>query len=341
MTLSLNLRGNVWHVQGTVKNLTGDTIRVRRSTGFTKPERRYAQVIMNKVMEDALNGRLEDKSGVEYVADAVDAYINRPDPPGKTDIGYALSVKTHMGSIKLSKVKLSDFMMYFSTRRIAANTMAREMTTCNAVLNYAREVCGMDVPVFKLKRPSYDDARTRWLYKEEMDSLIENSPPEIKDLVSFLFYTGARLGEAMSLRWSGVVGNSAIFSTRKGKLKKVRRRAVILSPSMLEAMGERGGSNEYIFTNTKGNKWERGNFYDYWNPTCERLGIDDFHPHDCRHTFASHLVQRGASLGHVAELLGHTSLQMVMRYAHLAPSHLESTVSLLWDDDTKESQHLC
>lgn len=245
-----------------------------------------------------------------------------------------------MGSIKLSKVKLTDFMMYFSTRRIAANTMAREMTTCNAVLNYAREVCGMDVPAIKLKRPSYDDARTRWLYKEEMDSLIENCPPQIEHLVSFLFYTGARLSEAMSLRWSGVVGNSAIFSTRKGKLKKIRRRAVILSPSMLGAMDERGGSNEYVFKNTKGKKWERGNFYHYWSQTCSVCGIDDFNLHDCRHTFASHLVQKGASLGHVAELLGHTSLQMVMRYAHLAPSHLESTVSLLWTNDTKLTQHL-
>jgi len=341
MTLSLNLRGNVWHVQGTVKNMDGDTVRVRRSTGFTKPERRYAQVIMNKITEDALHGRLADKSGVEYVADVVDAYINRVDPPGKTDILYAEKLKRSLGSIKLSDAKLSDFMYYFSERKIAANTMAREMNTANAMLTYARDVCGMEVPDIKLKRPSYNDDRTRWLYKTEMDSLIENCPPEIKLLVTFLFYTGARLGEATSLRWSGVVGNSAIFSSIKGKGKKIRRRAIVLSPTMLEAMGERGKSNEYVFKNVVGSKWQRGNFYEYFNPTCEVCGIEDFHPHDCRHTFASHLVQKGASLGHVAELLGHASLQMVMRYAHLGPSHLESTVSLLWDTDTNLTHTQC
>ena len=85
MSLSLNLRGNVWQVHGTVKTLTGGSVRVRRSTGFTKPERRFAQVVMNKIMEDAMTGRLDDESGVEYVADACDAFISRPSPPGATD----------------------------------------------------------------------------------------------------------------------------------------------------------------------------------------------------------------------------------------------------------------
>ena len=193
MTLSLNLRGNVWHVQGTVKNMDGDTVRVCRSTGFTKPERRYAQVIMNKITEDALHGRLADKSGVEYVADVVDAYINRVDPPGKTDVLYAEKLKRSLGSIKLSDAKLSDFMYYFSERKIAANTMAREMNTANAMLTYARDVCGMEVPDIKLKRPSYNDDRTRWLYKTEMDCLIENCPPEIKLLSRSCFIRGQGL----------------------------------------------------------------------------------------------------------------------------------------------------
>ena len=340
MSLNLSLRGNVWQVNGSVKTLTGDTVRVRKSTGFTKPERRYAQVVMNKIMEDALHGRLPTKdasSGVEYVADAIDAFIHRPSPPGETDVRALMKVKSELGSIKLKRITIADFMDYFSKRRIAANSLAREMTSVNAMISYARDG-GMSAPDIKLKRPQYDDERVRWLYREEMDALIEACPPDIKTLVAFLFFTGARLGEATSLRWRDVVGNSAIFSSRKGKAKKIRRRSIILSPSMIEAMGEKGASNEYVFKNTIGNKWDRSNFYTYFNPVCEELGIEDFHPHDCRHTFASHLVQKGASLGHVAELLGHSSLQMVMRYAHLAPAHLESTVSLLWDADTKRTQ---
>jgi len=60
-----------------------------------------------------------------------------------------------------------------------------------------------------------------------------------------------------------------------------------------------------------------------------RAGIKDFHFHDLRHTFASHLIMEGADITAVKELLGHKTLSMTMRYAHLAPNHKVKAVALL------------
>ena len=58
-------------------------------------------------------------------------------------------------------------------------------------------------------------------------------------------------------------------------------------------------------------------------------GIQDFHFHDLRHTFASHLVMAGVDLTTVSKLLGHKTLAITLRYAHLAPSHMVKAVDIL------------
>lgn len=333
MSLRLSLRNDVWQVTGTVMSPEGERMRVRKSTGFTKHQKAYASEAMSKILRDALSGRLKKtEKADDTIADGIRLYLTRPNPPGATDVQCLRRFEREFGDVKMSEVSVSDIQLYVQSRGNKAGTVAREINTINAMLTHARNM-GMDVAEVVLKRPSVDDARLRWLDEEQRDRLIASCDPQIRGLVCFLFFTGCRLGEAFALTWDDVLDKRAFFRTRKGRAKKTRTRAVPLVQEALDAIGERG--HGLVFKTSTGTQWERSAFYKHFGPACVRAGIDDFRPHDCRHTFASHLIQRGASLRAVADLLGHTSLSMVMRYAHLAPSHLESTVGLLGAVGTK------
>ena len=66
-----------------------------------------------------------------------------------------------------------------------------------------------------------------------------------------------------------------------------------------------------------------------FNTALRKAGIKDFHFHDLRHTFASHLVMAGVDITTVSRLLGHKTLTMTLRYSHLAPSHMVKAVNIL------------
>ena len=330
MTLRLNLRNAVWQVMGTVVTPEGKKVRVRKSTGFSKHQKQHASAAMSRILSEAMDGSFDNHSEVENysasVDDAIRLYLTRPNPPGKTDAIVLGVLSKAMGDVPLLSLGLRPLMAHVTSRGNVAGTVAREINSINAMLTHAKEQ-GLSAPDIKLKRPSVDDARTRWLDEDERDRLIAACPTEIRGLVTFLFYTGCTIGEAFALRWPDARGGRAMFTRSKGKMRKRRTRAVPLTVEAQTAMGADTGG--LVFTRPSGRGWDKKYLYNDFKRACALAGIEDFTPHDCRHTFASHLVQKGASLRAVADLLGHTSLAMVMRYSHLAPSHLSDTVALL------------
>ena len=107
--------------------------------------------------------------------------------------------------------------------------------------------------------------------------------------------------------------------------KSGRRRQVPLNEAA-DAVLARRGPNEGgpVFGSSN---WDR--YRTAWERTAKRAKLADLHWHDLRHTFASWAVQRRVSLYELKELLGHSSLTMVKRYAHLAPEHLRAAAAAL------------
>ena len=168
--------------------------------------------------------------------------------------------------------------------------------------------------------------RIRFLSHDEEDRLFNYLRQMNEDhyhLAVFLVDTGARFSEALKLETRDVdeVNQSVTFWETKAN----HSRTVYLTNRALEAI-RRSPENE-PFAGI--NRWT---FRDHWSKAKHFSGLGDDNlvvPHILRHTCASRLVQGGMDLRRVQEWMGHRSMQMTMRYAHLAPHDLKSCVDVL------------
>ena len=149
--------------------------------------------------------------------------------------------------------------------------------------------------------------------------------------------TGLRYGELCELRWSDVdlvVGKlrvSRSFTKKKVKgTKSGRNREVPLSPETVAALkAHRHLRGELVFCKPDGGRRIHRRADVAIKTICRLAGLRKIGWHVLRHTFASHLVMRGVPLKAVQELLGHSTIQMTMRYSHLAPEVKRDAVALL------------
>lgn len=139
--------------------------------------------------------------------------------------------------------------------------------------------------------------------------------------------TGLRQGELLALRWEDVdlvagrmLVRQAVARSVVGTPKNGKSRVVPLSRETVAALRDyRHLRGEYVFCKENGALLTKGMCkHPLWR-SCRRGGLRRIGWHCLRHSFASHLVMRGKSLKVVQELLGHTTMEMTMRYAHLAP----------------------
>ena len=157
---------------------------------------------------------------------------------------------------------------------------------------------------------------------------IHMPPPKgLRALVIFLLNTGARRGEAWALRCEDVdFGEEQIRLVTTKRAAKGRRavpRYVPMNEALQEMLEELDRQGETVFSRD----W---NIKKKFRRACEMAGIQGcVRVHDLRHTFASHLAISGTPLAAIMELLGHTSMEMTLRYAHLCPSVKTEAVGTL------------
>lgn len=170
--------------------------------------------------------------------------------------------------------------------------------------------------------------RVRYLTEDEIKRLLEECKHQkhLYWIVVCALNTGMRRGEILNLKWENI-RNGFIYLE---KTKTKERREIPINDELdrvfKEIRKEQGLSSEYVFTYQRKHilRIDRS-----FKGALRRAGIENFRFHDLRHTFASHLVMKGATIKEVQELLGHKTISMTMRYAHLSPEHKKRAVNLL------------
>jgi len=153
----------------------------------------------------------------------------------------------------------------------------------------------------------------------------------LKPMVTLALHTGLRRGELFDLQWTDVDMDTKVITVNAATSKTGKTRRVPMNQLVqdtLNGWGDMMGRNGHVFASPKtGGRMD--NISTSWEALLEDADIQNFRFHDCRHHFASRLVQNGVPLNDVRELLGHTTMTMTLRYAHLAPEHGHSAVARL------------
>jgi integrase len=152
----------------------------------------------------------------------------------------------------------------------------------------------------------------------------------LRPLVLLALNTGLRRGELLGLKWAGVNLPAKLLTVTAATAKSGHTRRVPLNAeaqSTLEAWHKRQGKPAVEALVFPGHGGERMTRIDTsWGTLTKEAKLKNFRLHDCRHHFASKLVQAGVDLYTVKELLGHSEIAMTERYSHLAPDNLRSAV---------------
>lgn len=188
-------------------------------------------------------------------------------------------------------------------------------------------------PVQKISRRKEPRGRIRWLDETERNRLLEvckqSSNPYLYLIVVLALSTGARSAEIMNLTWKDVdLHRKAIVlpKTKNGEIRVLPLAGQALELLKKEYDGGSHNDSDLVFPAPH----DSAKPYDIrssWETALKNAGVLDFRFHDLRHSAASYLAMNGASLAEIAEVLGHKTLSMVKRYAHLSEAHTHGVVA--------------
>jgi integrase len=251
----------------------------------------------------------------------------------KERLGYYVLAEVTPALIVQYRDELSNGITYRGTQRTPA-TVVQYMLALSHAFTIAVNEWGWleDSPMRKVKNPTPSRGRVRFLDDEERAKLLtackDSSNEWLYMVVILALSSGMRKAELFSLKWQDVNlkdGFLILHETKNGE-----RRRVPLAGLGLELLRQhakvRRLDTPLLFPSNK-DAQKPIDLKRPWMDALSKADITDFHWHDLRHCTASYLAMNGASMADIAAVLGHKTLQMVKRYAHLSDGHVSNVVA--------------
>ena len=272
-------------------------------------------------------------------ANTIDAYLH--------DVsllaGFIANNHPELGLGAIELPHLQSFLQYVNELELSAATQARVISGTKSFFRYLliEEVISND-PTELLEAPKLKRSLPSFLSVSEVESLfaaIDHSTPEgqrNRAMLETLYSCGLRVTELIGLQLSNLyldigfvrvvgkgnkerlvpIGSTAIKQVKLYK-DHVRSKLKTIKP----------GQEDFLFLNRRGSKLSRVMVFLILKELTEKCGIKkNIHPHTLRHSFATHLVEAGADLRAVQEMLGHKSITTTEIYTHLDRGYLRDTL---------------
>ncbi|MDO8668227.1 MAG: site-specific integrase [bacterium] len=326
----------------------GTRFRKRSPANSKEGAKDYESLLRQKLVRgENLEGR-EDKGDItfeKFSQEWFEVYVKNNNKHSEV-ISKESILRVHLlpffGKMRLSKIqslKIEEYKRQKIQSGLSNKTTNNHLAVLNKSLGTAKEWQFIkDYPrikLLKLKPLSHD-----YLSESECEILLNGATGIIKEMILLALRTGLRFGEIIALGWKDVDLERKMLSVSKsiskglmGSTKSNRSRYIPLSQELYEMLSRRSQKSGFIFVNQDGTPKKQIPCCKALYRACRQSKLREIGWHTLRHTFASHLAQKGISLKAIQELLGHSNIQTTMRYAHLSPTELRSAIDCLEPKD--------
>jgi integrase/recombinase XerD len=241
---------------------------------------------------------------------------------------------------EVERLHILHFLKFLSEQGQSARTIARHLASIRSFHQFLlREKIVSQDPTVHIETPQFERTLPKVLSVEEVEALLSapqtNTPFGLRDkaMLELLYATGMRVSELVQLNLADVhltMGFVRCYGKgRKERIVPIGRMAIEALVRYLEhgrpqLVNPRKRATEALFLNHYGQRLTRQGFWKILKRLAKEAGIEkELTPHTLRHSFATHLLENGADLRAVQELLGHADISTTQMYTHVTKTRLK------------------